>query len=71
MNRLCLLLLFALTLVFGGTNLVRADQAGNLRFDFGTYTSDASPGIYVSPLDPATGKRLPAELAAVALQWQD
>ena len=45
---------------------VRQDSASsrNTRFYIGTYTGAKSKGIYVSSLDPATGKVSPPELAA-------
>jgi 6-phosphogluconolactonase len=64
MNRLFTTWLIVLTTVVGFTDLIRADEAGNLRVYFGTYTNEKTKGIYFSTLDLATGKLSQPELAA-------
>lgn len=66
MNRLCTALLIGLATDFMATNSLRAEDNGNVRVYFGTYTNELSKGIYSSTLNPATGKLTPAELAAEA-----
>ena len=66
MNRLCTKWLIVLTIVFGFSDLIQADEAGKLRVYFGTYTNQTTKGIYSSTLDLATGKLSQPELAAEA-----
>ena len=66
MNRLCTKWLIVLTIVFGFSDLIQADEAGKLRVYFGTYTNQTTKGIYSSTLDIATGKLSQPELAAEA-----
>ena len=66
MNRLCTAWLIVLTTAFSNCGMLMAEDAGNLRVYFGTYTNDKSKGIYSSHLDLATGKLSPAQLAVEA-----
>jgi 6-phosphogluconolactonase len=63
MNR-TLILLTAALLTAADSSFLRAEANQAMRVYFGTYTGRDSQGIYVSMLDPETGKLSPAQLAA-------
>lgn len=63
MHRTLILLMTALWTA-AEASFLQAEPNNTMRVYFGTYTGRESQGVYVSTLDPETGKLSPAQLAA-------